>query len=86
MGLLGRVFPFSFADALVAEVVLFASLTTRFNGSGADTPSKLDLLLPSSKKRDCPVAGDDEELCVLENARVAGLPGFKTLIPVSRRW
>lgn len=60
MGLLGRVFPpvpvepFSLTDAVVEGIMLFASPVdaVRFRVSEGTPPSKLDLLLPSSKKRD----------------------------------
>lgn len=66
-----------FSFAFSADTVLLGC-----GGAGLLPVSGSPLRFPSSKKRDCPVAGKELDV---DMAR-AGLDGFSTLMPVSRRW
>lgn len=66
-----------FSLALSPDTLLFTG------GAAAGLLASLSpLRFPSSKKRDCPVTGDEFDV---DRVRV-DLEGFNTLMPVSRRW
>jgi hypothetical protein len=80
--------PTGFADRGFDSAATFSlpfspdTVLLTWGGAGALLASLSPLRFPSSKKRDCPVTGEE-----LDADKVrADLEGLNTLMPVSRRW